>query len=51
MQYAFWIAIAVVFIAIAPTFFKRRKTGEAEPREGGERQDVDAGSGGNADQA
>ena len=36
MQYAVWIALAVVFIAIAPSLFKRRKGGDQSGRPGGE---------------
>ena len=35
MQYAVWIALAVVFIAIAPSLFKRGKGSSAEGTEPG----------------
>jgi hypothetical protein len=36
MQYAFWIAIAVVFIAVAPAIYNARKADKTRPRDDGE---------------
>jgi uncharacterized membrane protein YdfJ with MMPL/SSD domain len=50
MQYAVWIALAVVFIAIAPSLFKRGKGRSAEGTKPGPDDSAgDAGGDGSGD--